>query len=78
MIWTVLGVLAAAGLIVLIEVPRLWKKRLFKELTIFTALLITGTGLGIAQAAHVQLPNPLDWISYVFEPTGKWIFRMLK
>ncbi|NHN30669.1 hypothetical protein [Paenibacillus agricola] len=78
MIWPILGVLSATGLMIWVEVPGLWKKQQFKELLIFSVLLIMGTSLGIAQAAKIEIASPLDWISYVFEPVGEWILRMLK
>lgn len=67
------GILATAVVIVMLEVPGLWKKRQVKELCLFSALLLLGIGVGIAESLHIPLPNPLDLVSYVYRPIGQWV-----
>lgn len=76
--FAIAGILAAAALIVLIEAPALWKNRHIKELCIFSLLLLTGVGIGIAQSLHAALPNPVDWISYIFSPIERMVKHALK
>ncbi|MDQ6418798.1 hypothetical protein RB620_05030 [Paenibacillus sp. LHD-117] len=71
------GIIAAGALIALIEAPSLWKKRQIKELWIFSLLLLTGIGIGIAQSLHVTVPNPIDWISYIYSPIGRMVDNAL-
>lgn len=71
------GIVAAAAFIVFIEAPSLWKKRQIKELWVFSLLLIMGTGIGIAQSMHIPIPNPVDWINYIYRPIGYFIERAL-
>ncbi|MDR0267139.1 hypothetical protein [Paenibacillus sp.] len=76
--WETIGILAAAAVIILIEVPRLIKKKLRKELWVFTILLIVGIGIGIAEGLHWPIPNPLDMVIAVYEPISNIIYGPLK
>lgn len=74
----IMGIVAAAAVISLLEVPGLWKKRHMKELSLFLILLMLGTGIGIAQSLHIPLPSPMDWLAVVFGPIGKLLDNALK
>jgi len=74
----VIGILAIAAIIAMMEVPGLWKKRHMKELWVFTLLLLLGTGIHIAQSLSVKLPNPLDWITYLYKPISDFIGSVLR
>lgn len=76
--WAITGVLAAAAVIMLIEMPSLIKKKLRKELWVFTILLIVGTGLGIAQVLNWPIPSPLNIVIAVYTPISNIIFSHLK
>ncbi|WP_134704871.1 hypothetical protein [Ammoniphilus sp. YIM 78166] len=69
--------LGVAMVIALIEVPHLLEKKLKKELCFFSILLVLGVGLSVAVAKGVDLPNPLDWVSFIYKPISDWIFRLL-
>ncbi|WP_274653104.1 hypothetical protein [Paenibacillus humicola] len=74
--WVMVGILSAAA-IFLIEVPNLFKKRLMKELTVFLFLLLTGTALSILLSLHVKLPNPVDWLTFIYQPFSKLLENAL-
>lgn len=76
--WSIIGVLAAAGIIALIEIPSLLKKKLKRELWTFSILLLFGTGLSIALGLQVEIPNPIDWIIAVHKLMSDFIFSLLK
>ncbi|GAA3331521.1 hypothetical protein GCM10020331_088440 [Ectobacillus funiculus] len=78
--WSVLGVLFVAIVILIIEVPSLWKaKNEKKELWIFSFLLLCSTVLGIAKGLQMDIPNPLDWLAVIFfEPLGYILQGLLK
>jgi hypothetical protein len=74
--WSIAGILVIAVLFAAIEVPsRIGEK---KDLWVFSLLLLSATGLSIAQALHANLPNPLDWIAVVYQPFSNWITSVLK
>ncbi|TMV46943.1 hypothetical protein FE783_23745 [Paenibacillus mesophilus] len=70
------GVLAAGAAIVLIEIPFL-RKRSKKEMWTFAVTLAVALALAVAKSVRVPLPNPLDWIAYLYKPFSDIIFRWL-
>ncbi|MBD0383012.1 hypothetical protein [Paenibacillus sedimenti] len=76
--WTIAGILIAAALIVIIEVPALWRKKWIKEIWVHAILLLIGTGLSIALSLRVKIPNPLDWITFVYKPFSDLLANWLK
>ncbi|WP_261302040.1 hypothetical protein [Paenibacillus andongensis] len=76
--WTIAAILLAAAAIAILEIPSLMKKRQYKEFVIVCCLLMLGTFLSIAQSLHMKLPNPLDFITFVFQPFSKFILALLQ
>ncbi len=75
--WVIAGILITAVVIALIEVPLLVRKKLRKELWVFSSLLLFGTGLSIAKSLDVQIPNPLDWMTAVYKPLSDLLTGLL-
>ncbi len=74
----IVGILVVAAFIVLIEVPTLLKKKLRKELWVFSLLLLFGVGLSIANSLQIDIPNPMDWITVVYKPVSDVVSGLLK
>lgn len=74
--WVIVGLVAAAGICAAIEIPQFTSHK--KDLWVFSLLLIMGTALGIALALKLKIPNPLDWIAFVFQPLGHWLQSLMK
>ena len=74
----VAGILVIVAVIIAIDVPSLLRKKLKKELWIFSILLLFGTALSIAQALNIKIPNPLDWITAIYKPLSDMIEKLLK
>jgi hypothetical protein len=72
------AIVVAAICIALLEAPALWRKRLWKELGIFSVLLTFGTALGIARALHIPIWNPTEWIMFAFKPVSKFVLGLFK
>ncbi|GAB7388183.1 hypothetical protein BSNK01_20200 [Bacillaceae bacterium] len=72
------AILAVSLIIALIEVPPLLKKRRGRELWVFSVLLLFGTGSAIAESLRVNIPNPIDWIIFVYKPISDFITAMLQ
>lgn len=77
MLLGIAGVLAAGTIIALLELPPLWKTKRVKDIWIFSILLLAGLGLSSAQVARLPIPNPLDWIAYIYQPLSDLIFKWL-
>jgi len=73
-----LGILLVAGAIIMLEVPPLLKKKEKKELTIFTILLTFGNVLSILYALGKQIPNPLDFLTFILKPLSEFISQLVK
>jgi len=74
----VIGIMAVAVIIAMVEVPGLWKKNYRKEVWVYMLLLLLGTGIGIAESLSVKVPNPLDWITYLYKPFTEFIRSIFK
>lgn len=63
---------------IVIDVPPLLRKKLVKELWIFSILLLFGTMLSIAQALNIRIPNPIDWLTVLYKPFSDMMKNLLK
>ncbi|WP_423800586.1 hypothetical protein [Neobacillus sp. SAB-20_R2A] len=70
--------IVAAILIFAFEIPKLRKKKLTKELWVFSVLMVMAVGLGIAESLHLSIPNPLNGIRMVLQPMSNVINGLLK
>lgn len=73
-----LGILLIAGTICLFEVPPLMKKQQKKELLVFSILFLFGVALSIFFTVSNSIPNPLDYITFIFKPLSEVISGFLK
>lgn len=64
--WVSAAVVLVAGVCAAIDLPTVKASK--RDLWIFAPLLLLGTTLGVAEALKVKIPNPLDWIAYVYGP----------
>ena len=76
--WMILLILLISLVIVAIEAPFLKRNGLKKEHFVFGCLLLLGTGLCIAEAVEANIPNPLDWITFVYWPFSDLILSMVE
>lgn len=61
-------IVMAVAAIALIEVPRMRRMRLKKELWSFSLLLALGTALCAAKALGANVKSPLAFITFIFKP----------
>ncbi len=69
--------LAVISIIIAIEVPRLVKNKMWRELTAFFVLLTIGFIYSAGQIYDWPLPNPTAKMEYMFEPVWENIKKML-
>lgn len=70
-----IGILIIAAIIVYIEVPSLLKKKYKKELIVFSIILTIGVGMSIAHSFGKSIPNPIDFLTFIFMPLHDAITR---
>lgn len=73
-----MGILIISTAISLLEIPKILKNNKTKDLWVFIILILIGTSLSIAVCLKVELPNPLDWITFIFKPFSEFIITTLK
>jgi hypothetical protein len=76
--WSIAGILLTSVAIAALEIPSLVKNRKYKEFVGFCCFLFLGTLLSIAHSLRLKIPNPLDFITFVFQPVSKFMLRILQ
>lgn len=67
-LWGVFGIIAAAVVITLLEVPQLIRKGYRRELIVFSILLVLGVGAACGKVLNAPIPNPDDWVAFLLHP----------
>lgn len=52
----------------IVEIPKMLNNKQYRELSAFSVLLLLGTVLGVLKSLDVKLPNPTDWLVWVYSP----------
>ncbi|NOV00762.1 hypothetical protein [Paenibacillus planticolens] len=76
--WIIISIVIIVVLTGLLELPDLLNKQLAAEIWVFSSLLFIGALFCILHFERVALPNPLDWITYVYHPVSQFVFGILK
>ncbi|WP_349407659.1 hypothetical protein [Pseudalkalibacillus sp. SCS-8] len=72
------GMLLLAVLFVTVELPPLIREKQFYPSVIYFILLTIGSILLVLHGLDVKIPNPLDLVSYLFEPISTSILNLFK
>lgn len=64
-------VLVFCSLICIVEIPKMWNNKEFKELSVFSILLCCGIVLAILKIVKIDIPNPADFIKFIYSPIVK-------
>lgn len=72
------GVVVTGFIIAFAEGRPLWKKKKFKELIVFSGILMTGVFLYVGISLNLPVPNPTDMISRLVDPISKPIVTWIK
>lgn len=73
--WNIASVIAAIGVLFIVDGRPLMKAKKSKELWLFSLLMLGATVLGILQATDLTLPSPIDLISMLLNPISNDIAR---
>jgi hypothetical protein len=74
----ILAVLAFSAVLCIAEVPKMLKGKLYRELWTFSVLLGLGMVLAVLKSLDVEIPNPSDWIAWVYSPVKGVMKSLLK
>jgi len=65
------GVIVLFGAIAFIQIRRLKRAKMKKEIWIYCVLMLLVTGTEIAKIYNWPIPNPLDLIALTLDPVNK-------
>ncbi|WP_337100922.1 hypothetical protein [Paenibacillus sp. YIM B09110] len=65
---SLIGVIALAAVVALLDIPPLVRKSRKRELFVYIVLLLTATALYSALVMEVKLPNPYAILEIVYKP----------
>jgi hypothetical protein len=57
-------------IVCVIEIPKMLKQKLIKELVTFSVLLLLGTAVGVMKSLDIKVPNPSDFLAWVYSPVS--------
>lgn len=75
---SILLVLAFGTVLCFYEIPKMLKSKSYKELWTFCILLALGVTLAILKSLNILIPNPSDWIAWVYSPVSDLMKELLK
>lgn len=65
-------------IIITIEVPGLLQKQMWRELAVFSGILIVGIIYGIAHVLEIRIINPTNITNSIFIPLFETVNKLLK
>jgi hypothetical protein len=65
-------------IVCVVEIPKMMKAQLYRELYIFSVLLACGLVIGILKSLDLDVPNPSDWIATIYSPFAGLMKLFLK
>ncbi|SEN23580.1 hypothetical protein [Lihuaxuella thermophila] len=71
-------ILLLAALVAGLEIRPLIRKRMKKECWSFAVLSAIATTLAIFMVSEVNMPNPLNGISVLYQPLHDWLSALLR
>lgn len=74
----IVGMIFIFIIIILIEVPKLIKDKMWGEVMAFSGLLLFGMVLSIAASLQVKVPNPTVLTEMIFGPPSKLLISIFE
>ncbi len=73
-----LFILVISSIIAFAFIPKLKKQKETKTIVIFSIILLLATALNIGVVLKLQIPSPLDLITFIFSPIRDLIVSLTK
>lgn len=73
----ILVIFIVVAVIIAIEVPLMWRRKLIKEMWVFSFLLLLGTFFSLINALHISVSNPLGWMIFIYKPISDMVSAWL-
>ncbi|KKM12155.1 hypothetical protein SY88_04705 [Clostridiales bacterium PH28_bin88] len=59
------------------EAPKLVQEKMWRELAVYSTLMLLGMFLSYAQVLRIDIPNPDEWVRHLYKPVSEAVFRYL-
>jgi hypothetical protein len=66
----ILAVAAFDTVLSITEIPKMLNDKMYRELAVFSILLLLGTALAVMKIVDINIPNPTDLIIWFFSPVS--------
>ena len=73
----IIAVLTFDIILCIIEIPKMLSEKLIKELVTFSVMLMIGTVIAVLKAFEVKVPNPSDFLAWVYSPVADLMKSLL-
>jgi hypothetical protein len=77
----VISIIAVLGfdiILCIIEIPKMLQQKQIRELITFSVLLLLGTGIAVMKSFDMKVPNPSDFLAWVYSPVSDFMKSLLK
>ena len=64
--------------ILLFEVPGLVRKKMWRELVVFSGLYLVGAVYSVGQVMRLEIPNPADLLEFIYGPLADYLDKILQ
>lgn len=75
---SILATLVFSTVLCILEIPKMLNQKLYRELGTFTVLLGIGITLAILKSLDMKIPNPSDFVAWVYSPLTDIMKSFLK
>lgn len=70
---SIVAILIIVAVIIAIEVPLMLRKKLIKELWVFSFLLLLGTFFSLIYVMNITISDPLAWMVFIYKPVADMV-----
>ncbi len=71
-------ILFFAVVLCVIEIPKMIKAKLYRELVAFSIILCIGVVIAVLKSLNIVIPNPADLIAVIYSPITKLMKDILE
>ena len=75
---SIIAVISFDTILCIVEIPKMLQQKLLKELITFSVLLLLGTVITVMKSFDMKVPNPSDFIAWVYSPVSNLMKALLK
>ena len=74
----VLALLSFDTILCVIEVPKMIKSKMVKELVVFSILLAVGTAMAFMEILKIEIPKSVDLVMWIYSPLSEFLESLFK